>query len=77
MTVFFKLPIKDRKKRKKIRKKKEGRKKKRKKDDRIRMGNISASQVVKVSIVFGNFLIHSHRSISVLGQDANIFLIGS
>lgn len=75
--MFFKLPIKDRKKKKENKKKKEGRKKKRKKDDRIRMGNISASQVVKVSIVFGNFLIHSHRSISVLCQDANTFLTGS
>lgn len=73
----FQTADKGQKKKKENKKKKEGRKKKRKKDDRIRMGNISASQVVKVSIVFGNFLIHSHRSISVLCQDANTFLTGS
>lgn len=44
----------------------------RRKNNRIE--NISISRVGRFSIVCGNFVIHSRRSVSVLYQDSNVFL---
>lgn len=54
---------------------KEGRQKGREGGRKVnRIENISVSRVGRFSIVCGNFVIHSRRSVSVLYQDSNVFL---